>query len=97
MNDLLANLLSKSFSNAFKRPVGKSKSASPTTDIDNTTNNNNKCNDSFKFDTREVEGCQENLVVNEHIPTRSQLHQWEQSFDKLLADTEKQLVIRERT
>ncbi|CAH8506634.1 unnamed protein product [Schistosoma guineensis] len=99
LNDLITNILPRSFSNAFRRPVGKCKSASPTIVNDHHIE---KLIDSFRFDNFEVESQhsekspsdfltpnEASPVLNEHnVPTRSQLQQWEQSFDKLLADTD---------
>uniref|UniRef100_A0A5K4FD30 RGS domain-containing protein n=2 Tax=Schistosoma mansoni TaxID=6183 RepID=A0A5K4FD30_SCHMA len=99
LNDLITNILPRSFSNAFKRPVGKCKSASPTTVNDHHIE---KLIDSFRFDNFESESqhseksASDFLTTNEsspvlnyhNVPTRSQLQQWEQSFDKLLADTD---------
>ncbi|CAH8505782.1 unnamed protein product [Heterobilharzia americana] len=97
LNDLLANFLSKSFSTAFKRPLGKCKSHSPSTSFDH---DNDKCINPFnQYDNHEMDDYSRErsptnvLISNEYfpehnIPTRSQLNQWEKSFDQLLADTD---------
>ncbi|KAK4469440.1 hypothetical protein MN116_006992 [Schistosoma mekongi] len=97
LNDLITNILPRSFSNAFRRPVSKCKSASPTSSNDRHIE---KLIDSFKFDNSEVENQRfeksDVLTSNDsasgihdhNIPTRNQLQQWEQSFDMLLADAD---------
>ncbi|TNN06372.1 Regulator of G-protein signaling 5 [Schistosoma japonicum] len=97
LNDLITNILPRSLSNAFRRPVGKYKSASPTSSNDHHIE---KLIDSFKFDNFEVENQDfekpdvstsndsASDIRDNNIPTRNQLQQWEQSFDMLLADAD---------